>query len=162
MGMDESHEGACTVAALLHFAAVAVENPVTEVGWGNPRNWHRGGADHQDLITTDTQAPIGEGLELCCGETNGLFSRVDDNEIVSGPMHFCEFELQVMSLQWMMKEENGVGRKIVPSSTAVFDSFRPHTACERSTALGRAPSCAAGSFGRRKPVAAGLTRGRGV
>ena len=55
----EAHEAARTVAALLDFAAVGVEDAVAEVDAGPLRR-----LDHQDLVGTDTEAAVRQAPQL--------------------------------------------------------------------------------------------------
>ena len=85
--LDELHEAARAVAALLHLAAVGVEDTVAEIAVPAAR------LDHQDLVAADAEMPVREAPELGAGERERLLRGVDDHEIVSGAVHLGEREL---------------------------------------------------------------------
>src|SRR5690606_17542561 len=73
--------------ALLHLAAVGVEDAVDEV---DPFVAGRRRLHHQDLVRADTEAPVGEPAPLLAGELQAPGGRVDHDEIVAGALHLGE------------------------------------------------------------------------
>jgi hypothetical protein len=61
--VHELDEAARAVAALLHLAAVGVEDAVAEIGRRVPRP-----LDHQDLVATDAEVPVGDAAQLFLGK----------------------------------------------------------------------------------------------
>ena len=86
--MHETHEAARAVAALLHLAAVGIEDPVVEVRALEPRP-----LDDQDLVAADTQVAVGEALPRRRVEGDGLAGGVDHDEVVAGAVHLGECQL---------------------------------------------------------------------
>ena len=69
-----------------------VVNAVTEIDAGRLRLF-----DHQHLVRTDAEAAVRQLFPLCGREGHALVDRVDDDEIIAGAMHFCEFEFHVLN-----------------------------------------------------------------
>src|SRR2546425_1266887 len=57
--MDEAHEAARAIAALLDLSAVGIEDAVAKVG-----RWARGLLHDEDLVAPDAEMPVGDFLEL--------------------------------------------------------------------------------------------------
>ena len=86
--VSRAHEAARAVAALLHLAAVGVENAVAKIGAGQARRFNQ-----QDLIATDAKMPVGQAPQLCRGERQAPAHAVQHDEIVARPLHLGEREL---------------------------------------------------------------------
>ncbi len=86
--MDELHEAARAVAALLDLAAVGVEDPVAEVGRGVARL-----LDHQNLIAADAAVPLGDSPQLLARQGKGFLRKVENDKIVARAVHFGESQL---------------------------------------------------------------------
>jgi hypothetical protein len=83
-----AHEAARAVSALLHFAAVGIENAVVEVRPGLARR-----LDLEDLVAADAEMPVGEESQLIRTQFDRPRAGVEHDEIVAQALHFCEFEL---------------------------------------------------------------------
>jgi hypothetical protein len=81
--MDEAHEAARAVAALLDLAAVGVEDAVAEI---DARR--RAALDDQDLVAADAEMAVGEKARLGRRRHEVLADRVEHDEIVAEAMHF--------------------------------------------------------------------------
>src|SRR6185295_2469619 len=71
------------------LAAVGVEDAVAEVHAG------AAGRHHQDLVAAHAQVPVGNALQLGARERERRFRAVDDDEVVSRPVHLGERELHL-------------------------------------------------------------------
>ena len=83
--MDELDEAARAISAVFDLAAVSVKNPVAEVCLGMG-----GRVDQQYLIATNAELAMGQGPGAFGGHVDGLAYPIEDHEIVTGAMHFCE------------------------------------------------------------------------
>ena len=70
---------------MLHFAAIDIENPVVEI-----HIWLTWGLNQQELVVTDAQLTVREGLDLSGRQVHCLCDTVDDDKIVTKAMHFRE------------------------------------------------------------------------
>ena len=73
------------VAALLDFAAIAVEDQKVEVRVGNRRGKHR-----QQLVETDPGAAIAPGPNAFAIQVGVLRDQVNHHEVVAEAMHLRE------------------------------------------------------------------------
>ena len=88
-------DAARAVAALLHFAAVGVEDTIEHAVVRIARR-----LEHQRLVEADAGVPIGEGahaigIDRCAGERGG---GVEDEKIVSQPLHLHELDAHAASI----------------------------------------------------------------
>jgi len=87
--MQERGDAANAVAALLHFAAVGVEDAVIEIGVGAARR-----LDLQDLVAAHAEVPVGDRAQLLRLERDRLLGRVEHHEIVAEAVHLRELQFQ--------------------------------------------------------------------
>jgi len=78
-------ETARTIPALFNFTTIGIENPVTEVHICCGRRF-----DEQQLIEADAEVSVSQLADLVCIETECLSNRIDDDEIITETVHFCE------------------------------------------------------------------------
>ncbi len=93
--MNVAHEAACTVAALIHLAAVGVEDAVIEVRSGCVRRLY-----YQQLVEPDTEVAMRQLADGCRLKTQRLAGGIDDHEVVARALHFCELESHVALGEW--------------------------------------------------------------
>ena len=70
---------------MLYFAAVAIENPVSEVGLGVRRV-----LDEQNLVAADAELPVSQRTRALRGHFNGGSHPVEHDKVVARAMHFGE------------------------------------------------------------------------
>src|SRR3954447_26696999 len=87
LAVDELHEAARAVAALLHLAAVGVEDAVAEVAVAVAR------LDYEDLVAADAEVPVRDALELRARQAEWLLGCIDDHKIVARAVHLGERQL---------------------------------------------------------------------
>ena len=117
--MYEARETARAVAALLHLAAVGIEDAVEELGIRV--TWR---LDEQHLVTADAEAPVGDRADLRLVERDLLVDRVEHDEVVAQPVHLGE--LMIMRLSIAAAAACGQGRQC---------GRWPHTARWRSLTI---------------------------
>jgi hypothetical protein len=83
--MDEAHEAARAVAALLDLAAVGIEDAVAEIDARRRR-----ALDDQDLVAADAEMAVGEKARLGRRRHEVLADGVEHDEIVAEAVHFGE------------------------------------------------------------------------
>jgi len=83
---DEADEAACTISALFNFSTIGIEDPVAKIGVGGCRAFY-----NQNLVAPHSEAPVGKVADLLGSQADGLADSVDDDEIISQPLHFGEF-----------------------------------------------------------------------
>ncbi|EQD28187.1 hypothetical protein B1A_21266 [mine drainage metagenome] len=76
---------ACTVAALLHFAPVGVEDAVERVRFGSLRRLQQ-----QRLIESDAGVTVGEPAQLLLRQRRGPGRRIEHREVVAETVHLGE------------------------------------------------------------------------
>ena len=86
-------KAAGAVAALLHFTAFGVKDPVAKV---HVRALRR--LNHQQLIATDPKMAIGNFANVVGFEIEALGDQVDDDKVVPEPMHFGKSEKHIRHL----------------------------------------------------------------
>ena len=84
--MHEPHKAARAIAALLHFAAIGVEDAIAEIGIVALRLFHQ-----QYLVAADAEVAVGNETDLIGRQGNRLAYTVDHHEIVACAVHFCKF-----------------------------------------------------------------------
>ena len=84
---NKTGKAARAVAALLHFAAVGIENAVAEIGIGRRGFFHQ-----QKLVETDTRVPVRPRGNRRGGRIEGLRNAVDHDKVVAQAVHFGEFQ----------------------------------------------------------------------
>ena len=82
---DETGKTAGSIAALFHLAAIRVEYAVAELGVVL-----LGCFNQQQLVTSDTMAPIGDMANLWRGQIDLLSDRIDHNKVIAQAVHFAE------------------------------------------------------------------------
>src|SRR3954451_20696876 len=80
-----TQEAACAVAAMLHFLAVGVEDPVVEVG-----AWRSRTLDQQQLVAADPEVTIGDPAHTARVELHALADGIHHYEVVADTLHFGE------------------------------------------------------------------------
>ena len=85
MIVHEAHKAARPVAALTHFSAIRIKNPVAKVGIGTG-----GFFDQQNLVATYAEVTVGNMAQLRGRQIDLLIDRVEDDEIIAQSMHFGE------------------------------------------------------------------------
>ena len=83
----ETGEIACAVAALLDFAAVGVENPITEVGLLGRKPFYQ-----QELVEAYAGMAVGPGGNRCRSGVERAADAVDNDKVVTQAVHFSEFQ----------------------------------------------------------------------
>ena len=83
--VDEAHEAARAIAAMLDFAAVGIEDAIAEIGLGM-----LGRLDQQDLVGADAEMAVGQGPRPLGGHFYGLAHAVEHDKVVAGTLHFGE------------------------------------------------------------------------
>jgi hypothetical protein len=86
--VHELHAATRAVAALLHLAAVGVEDTVTKVRAGDARP-----LQHQDLVAAHAEVAIRDASQLLAGKGKRLLRGVDDDEVVARAVHLGECKL---------------------------------------------------------------------
>jgi len=86
--MQECRQATHAIAALLHLAAVGIEDAVVDLGAGAARR-----LDHQRLVEADTGVARGERAPLGGGRQPSVARRIENDEIVAEAVHFGELEL---------------------------------------------------------------------
>src|SRR6185369_1950936 len=86
--VNELHEAARAVAALLHLAAVGVEDAVAEIEAGLARLF-----DDQDLIGAHAEMTIRKLADVLRGKRKNFLRKIQDHEVVPGALHLREREL---------------------------------------------------------------------
>ena len=86
--VHELHEAARAVAALLHLAAVGIEDAVAEVRRAVVRLLH-----HQDLVAADAAVAVCDFFQLNGIKRERLAGEVQHDKIVARAMHLGEREL---------------------------------------------------------------------
>ena len=81
----EAHEAARAVAAMFDLVAAGVEDAVAEVHARRARR-----LDHQDLVGTDAEMPVGQRAELLGAELQRLAGGVEHDEVVARALHLGE------------------------------------------------------------------------
>ena len=79
----EVGEAARTIATVLHFIAIRVEDAVIEFHVGSRR-----GFDQQQLVEADAGMAVGQATDLGAGQHDGIRNQVDDHEVVAEAVHF--------------------------------------------------------------------------
>ena len=83
MRADEYDEAARAVAALLDFAAIGIEYPITEIGA------FAGRLDDEHLVAADAKTAVGKMANLILRQRERQARRVDDDEIVAASRMNC-------------------------------------------------------------------------
>ena len=83
--VHEARRAARAVAALLHLAAVGVEDAVGEVGLGPA-----GRFEQQQLIAADAEVPVGQCAHLRGRQADRLAHAVDDHKVIAQTVHLGE------------------------------------------------------------------------
>src|SRR6185503_9740892 len=84
-----THEATRAVAAMLHFAAVRVEDPIVEVGAGRARR-----LDQQELVAADPEMAVGDAPDPGRVELDFLVDGVEHDEVVARTLHLGEVDFQ--------------------------------------------------------------------
>ena len=85
---NEASDAAYSVATLLRFGAVSVEDPVSEVGvWVVRREYD------QELIEAHARAAVAPGADRVALKDGPLSHQINDHEVVSEAVHLSEAEL---------------------------------------------------------------------
>ena len=84
---DKTGKTARAIAALLDLAAVAVENPVAEIGVGQGGFFHQ-----QQLVKTHAGVAVAQLANLRGAQAHALAHAVDHHEIVAQAMHLAEVQ----------------------------------------------------------------------
>ncbi len=92
--MDEAHEAARAVAALLDLAAIGIEDAVAEIDAGRRRTF-----DHQDLVATDAKVAVGEKARLGRRRHEVLVDGVEHDKVVAEAVHFGEADSHGRSIR---------------------------------------------------------------
>ena len=93
-------EAAGAVAAVFYFAAIAVENSIAKIYIRLRGDFH-----NQQLIATDAKAAIRNLTHFFRVELYALPYRVDNNKVVTQPVHFCEAQSHnalLISFYWVI------------------------------------------------------------
>ena len=94
--VDEARKAARAIAALLDLAAVAVEDPIAEIGAGEFRPF-----DQQQLVEANAEVTIAKALDQRRVGRKGLVDPVDDHKVIAKAVHFGETQVHVG-----LKQEN--------------------------------------------------------
>jgi hypothetical protein len=89
----EAHETARAIAALLHLAAIGIENAVAEIDIRPLR-----ALDHQQLVAADAEVAVSEKAHLLGRQVDLLANRVDHDEIVAQAVHLGKTELHSVTI----------------------------------------------------------------
>src|SRR5690606_18785333 len=83
--VDEAHEAACAIAAVLDLAAVGVEDAIAKI-----RIVSGGGFDQKDLVGTNAELTVRQGPYPLRRDLYGLRDAIEHDKVVARAMHFCE------------------------------------------------------------------------
>ena len=86
--MHKTHETAGAIAALLHLAAIGIEDSIAEIDVRLRRLFNQ-----KNLVATHAKMAISQITQLLRRERYVLTNSIQNNEIVAQTMHFREFEL---------------------------------------------------------------------
>ena len=87
-GMQERREASNSIAALLHFAAIGIEDAVVDIGAGAAR-----GLQNHGLVETDALVAVRKLAPLRGGRQAAVAWRFKYDDVVASAMHFGELEL---------------------------------------------------------------------
>jgi len=87
--VNETHEAARAVAALLDLAAVGVPDTVAEIRIDSRRF-----LDQKDLVAADAEVAVRDLSGALRGHLDRATHAVQDDEVVAGSLHLGEFQLQ--------------------------------------------------------------------
>jgi hypothetical protein len=76
------------VAALLHLAAIGIENAIAKLGNRDCRPLNQ-----QQLVTANTKMPVRNKAHLPGTQLNILVNGIDNDKVIAQTVHFGEFDL---------------------------------------------------------------------
>jgi hypothetical protein len=93
--VDVTHEATGSIAALLHFLPVRIEDAVIEVGACLARRF-----DLENLVAADPEAAVGQKSQLLRCEDYRPGNGVEHHKVISQAMHFGEFYMHLAIFIW--------------------------------------------------------------
>ena len=92
--MDEAYEATGTVAALLHFTAIGIENAIAEIDARLRSGFHQ-----QNLVAADAEMAIGQMTKLLRCQRQRLTNAIENDKVVAQSVHLRELEFHGICLR---------------------------------------------------------------